>query len=95
MYQDNRIEMDVPAYGVVKVRRAGADFIIASPGKFEGECRYVPHMWDAAMDGGCDETAGGVISVPVEPRDVELFPELKRRRRVRLYQRDDGFVCQV
>lgn len=68
---------------------------IVSPGKFEGEQRYVPEFWDAVLDGlGTDHTDGSV-SVEVTAEDKSKYPELKRRRVVRMIERSDGFVCEV
>ena len=69
--------------------------IIVGPGKFEGEMLYVPHFWDIYLDGWADRDDGVVLGFDVQPEDKEQFPELKRRRTVKLYQRDDGFVCEI
>ena len=62
--------------------------IIRSPGKFEGEMRYVPYFWDQFLMGCCDRDDGKVIGFDLTPEDKERFPELKNRRTVKLYQRD-------
>ena len=67
---------------------------IRSPGKFEGEAVYIPYYWDEYLNGCADRDDGLVISFYVTPNDRILFPELKGRRFVRLYQRDDGFICE-
>ena len=69
--------------------------IIRSPGKFEGECRYVPYYWGAFLDGGADRDDGRVLGFDVTDEDKAMFPELRRRRTVKLYERDDGFVCEI
>ena len=69
--------------------------IIRSPGMFEGECAYLPRFWEVYMNGFADEQSGGILSVLVDADDKAEFPELKRRERVRFYQRDDGFVCEI
>jgi hypothetical protein len=69
--------------------------IIRSPGMFEGEQSYVPYFWDAFLNGFSDRDDGGIIGFDVDAEDKALFPALKRRRTVKLYQRDDGFVCEV
>ena len=54
--------------------------IIISPGKFEGECRYVPYFWDKTMEGAEDETIyDGETPVSVfkiAPEDIATYPEL-------------------
>ena len=65
------------------------------PGKFEGEARYVPYYWEAFLAGMADRDDGKVLGFDVSVEDKTLFPELKRRRTVKLYQRDDGFIIEV
>ena len=74
------------------------DGIIRSPGKFEGERVYVPYFWDDYLNGCCngfayrsDETT---IVFGVSQEDRAMFPELGHKRTVRLYEREDGFVCE-
>jgi hypothetical protein len=67
---------------------------IRSPGKFEGEMLYVPFYWDIYLSGFADRDDGKILGFDVEPEDKQQFPELKKRRTVKLYQRDDGFVCE-
>jgi hypothetical protein len=70
--------------------------IIRSPGKFEGEAEYVPYFWDSVMEGGGDfEARGDIIGCYITPEEKLRFPTLRRRRTVKLYERDDGFVCEV
>ena len=68
--------------------------IIRSPGQFEGEAVYVPHYWGIYLDGFADRDDGNVLGFDVTQEDKAEFPELKRRRTVKLVQRDDGFVCE-
>ena len=73
-----------------------ANGVIRSPGQFEGEMIYVPHYWDIFMNGFADRDNGTIIGFDITPEDRNEFPELgKRRRTVKLYQRDDGFVCEA
>jgi hypothetical protein len=60
---------------------------IASPGKFEGEMVYVPFYWEA--------NDGTVLRFRVTPEDKIEFPELIRRRVVRLVEDGQGFVREV
>lgn len=68
---------------------------IIAPGKFEGEMRYVPYYWEAFLNGMADRDDGRVLEFDVTPEDKALFPELKRRRTVRLIETDTGFVCEI
>lgn len=68
---------------------------ITSPGKFEGEMLYVPYFWNEFLDGGADEDDGEVLGFDVLPEDKEAFPELRRRRKIRLMETDQGFVVEV
>jgi hypothetical protein len=68
---------------------------IRSPGKFEGEMLYVPYFWDVGLDGFADTDNGTVWGFKVTKEDKLMFPELKRKRSVRLAERDDGFVVEV
>lgn len=67
---------------------------ITNPGKFEGEAVYVPHFWDAFLNGEADRDDGTIVGFNVTKEDKAMFPELKGRRTVRIYERDDGFVCE-
>ena len=68
---------------------------ITSPGMFEGEMVYLPHFWQAYMDGCADRDDGRILGFNITPDDRAEFPEIpKRKRTIRLYQRDDGFVCE-
>lgn len=68
---------------------------IRDPGKFEGEAIYIPYFWDVVMSGLADEQDGGIASVPVDEEDKMVFPELKRRKRVRMLEDSQGFVNEV
>lgn len=69
--------------------------IIREPGKFDGEPRYVPFFWGQYLDGWYDVDDGTYVTFNVTKEDRMIFPELRRRRCVRLVERDDGFVCEV
>ena len=68
---------------------------IRTLGKFEGEMVYVPHFWDAYLNGGADREDGEILGFDITVEDKAEFPELRRRRTIKLYQRDDGFVCEI
>lgn len=67
---------------------------ITEPGKFEGEEDYVPYFWGLALE-GIGEDDGKMLSVLVEAEDKEKFPALKRRRVVKMWEDDQGFVREV
>lgn len=67
---------------------------IKSPGMFEGEMVYVPHFWEVYLDGFADRDNGNVLGFDVTAEDKKMFPELRKRRTIKLYQRSDGFVCE-
>ena len=75
-----------------KVNKHG---IICSPGKFEGEMLYVPYFWDMGLSGMADRDDGKVWGFDLTRDDHAEFPELGRKRTVKLYERDDGFVCEL
>ena len=68
---------------------------IRTLGQFEGEMLYVPYFWDAFLNGCADRDDGKILGFDVSAEDKAQFPELKKRRTVKLYQRDDGFICEV
>ena len=72
----------------------GAD-IIRSPGKFEGDCTYVPYFWSVYLDGGADADDGRILTFQVSAAERAVFPSLRGRRAVRLYEDDNGFVSEV
>ena len=69
--------------------------VIKTPGKFEGEMVYVPFYWDIFLDGFVDRDDGKILSFDVTKEDKIMFPELVKRKTVKLCQRDDGFVCEI
>ena len=74
----------------INIRKEGEEDT-ARPGKFQGEARYVPYFWDQAMQGFSDDD-GNIISVEIESRDKIIWPELRGRKRVKLWECDQGFV---
>jgi hypothetical protein len=70
--------------------------VIQDLGKFENEMLYVPYFWDAYMNGFSDSDDGRILTFKVTPEDRAQFPEISKKKRVvKLLQRDDGFVVQV
>lgn len=62
------------------------------PGKFESTAPYAQYFWEMAMEGFADRDDGVVLGFDVTDEDKALFPELKRRRTVRLRETDQGFI---
>lgn len=70
------------------------DGYICSPGKFEGEPLWAPHMFEAYMAGDGDDMEddhGGVLLFILE-EDREEYPELEDTTAVRIWQDSQGFV---
>lgn len=80
---------------ILKDYRVSARGCISSPGKFEGEMLYVPYFWNLGLEGGADRDDGKVFGFDISPEEKFAFPELRGRRTVKLYERDDGFVCEI
>lgn len=75
--------------------RSECESDVSRPGKFEGCASYVPYFWSIYLDGGADRDDGTVLGFDVSADDKKIFPELKRRRTVRLMETDSGFVIEV
>ena len=65
------------------------------PGKFEGCAPYVSYFWSLYLEGCADRDDGKVLGFDITNEDKALFPELKGRRTVRLYETDAGFVVEA
>lgn len=72
---------------------------VNSPGKFQGELPYVPYYWEYWLNGFFDfdnEKYGCLVTGwYVTAEDKQLFPELKKRRTVKIIEEDTGFVTEV
>jgi len=72
--------------------------VITSPGKFEGEPIFAPALWVAALEGFSDRDDGRsfFFSIPKSDPMRKEFPEMNRwlgrKRSVRLFQNDQGFI---
>ncbi len=71
------------------------EIAVSHPGKFEGEPRYVPYFWDIFLNGDADRDDGIVLTFYVSKEDKEKFPELRRRKTVKLIETTVGFVTEV
>ncbi len=69
--------------------------IVSRPGKFEGCPAYVPYFWDIYLDCGPDRDDGKALGFDIDQSDKAIFPELRKRRTVKLIETDQGFVCEV
>ena len=69
--------------------------MVKGPGKFGGEARYVPYYWGMYLAGFADGDDGRVLSFRVTREDKGIFPELKRRKAIKLYQSSDGFIMET
>ena len=81
---------------ILKQYSINEDGVILSPGKFEGEMLYMPHFWEAYLNGESNTLQDGSLSIPIESGEREMFPELgsKRRKVVRFNIDDNGFVWE-
>ena len=80
---------------ILKQYNINGDGVIVSPGKFEGEMLYMPHFWEAYLNGESNTLQDGSLSSPIESGEREMFPELGKRKRVVRFNIDDkGFVCE-
>ena len=72
---------------------------VKRPGKFEYEQPYVPYFWDQGLEGGYDDVLGEempyIFAFRVTPDDTDLFPKLKGKDAVYLYEDEQGFVQEV
>lgn len=73
-----------------KMQVLGYRASVKGPGRFKGEAPYVPYFWDAVMDGRAEEN-GGVLTFAVTSKDGAMFPELRQRAHVCIYE-ENGFV---
>jgi hypothetical protein len=68
---------------------------IRSPGKFEGEMLYVPAFWEAGLEGMADDDDGSVYTFRLSAEDKKEYPELGRKRTLKLAESDQGFVYEL
>lgn len=67
------------------------------PGKFEGEPPYTEYFWNLSLDGVGDEEEEAesgliIITIEIEPSDIEKFPELISYKEIKLWEDYNGFV---
>jgi hypothetical protein len=80
---------------ILKTYRVNERGIITSPGQFEGEMYYLPYYWEIYLDGCADRDDGKTLGFDISPEEKIAFPELRRRRTVRLCQLDQGFIVEL
>lgn len=69
------------------------DLYIVASGKFEGEPRYIPHMWDLIGGGWFTEgEEDGVFTIVPDEDDIADYPELANVERIVTWQDNFGFV---
>lgn len=79
---------------------AGCRESVKCPGKFEGEQAYVPYFYEqgisgfADLEGGDCQEGGAWMKFRVTAEDRLLFPELKGRQWVTLWEDSQGFVTE-
>lgn len=79
---------------------AECEAYVATPGKFEGEARYVPYYWHVMNEYGADDEEWDdndsvVYLFMVNEDDVAMFPELTVGTEVRIFEDEQGFVRLV
>ena len=68
---------------------------IKSPGKFEGEMIYVPVFWNAGLEGFADDDDGSVYEFRITADDRREYPELGKKKKLRLAESEQGFVYEL
>ena len=79
----------------VLMARTYYTYLVSTMGKFEGAPSYVPYFWDVYLDGSADRDNDGILGFDIQKEDKEIFPELLKRRTVKLRETDQGFVVEV
>ena len=80
---------------IIKHYKVNEYGIVERPGKFEGEMLYIPYFYGIYLDGWHNVLQDGSISIPIEKREKEMFPELgKRKKVVRFNIDEEGFVWE-
>lgn len=82
---------------ILKTYDVNSDGIIISPGRFEGEMRYIPKFYDWVMVGGSDQVLYDSYDRPhdlfvLDDEIKKEFPELKSYSHILLWSDDNGFV---
>lgn len=76
------------------------DSIIISPGKFEGEMCYMPHIYDIFLNGDCEEVYDEddnleyIVVVPTL-EDLKEFPEIESTDEIHFRITDQGFMEEL
>lgn len=72
-----------------------ANGAIKNPGRFQGQMLYVPYFWDMGLEGFADRDDGQTFGFDLTENDKKKFPELRGRRTIKIYQRNDGFISEI
>jgi hypothetical protein len=81
---------------IIKDYEVNKHGIITSPGKFEGEMVYVPHLFNVIMNGEGEHQEDGSILIDLIKEDYEEFPELLGCDIAYIREDSQGFVyCEV
>lgn len=80
---------------VLKDYKVGPGGRIQSPGKFEGEMLYVPAFWEAGLEGMADSDNGSIFTFRLTPDDKKEYPELGKKRTLKLGEDGNGFVYEL
>lgn len=73
--------------------------IIRNPGKFEGQTPAIVHFWNIGLNGFADRDVivrgMPVYRFQITSADRSVFPELKGKAWLSIYEDDQGFVGQL
>lgn len=67
---------------------------IKNPGKFGGENAYMPLAYETYLDGFADELGNGKLVVVFPEEAAAVFPKWRKRKQVRFYIDEQGFVTE-
>ncbi len=72
---------------------------VNNPGKFEGENRYLPHLYNQIFSAECmasrRDTVESIHRIVVIEVDVKIFPELEGVDDVFIHEDNHGFVTEL
>lgn len=79
---------------------AECEALVSTPGKFQGEQRYVPYLYHVAVEYGADDEEWDdddevTYIFKITDEDHDKFPELEVGRTVRIFTDNNGFVHEI